>query len=67
MTTALIQDTEPTPEFYSRSIAIMNRWQSGELPFDDAAQSLAVMNQEAVLDSVEDKEISADDIDFESL
>ncbi|MEO8609811.1 MAG: tetratricopeptide repeat protein [Chloroflexota bacterium] len=51
MTTALIQDAEPTPEFYSRSITIMNRWQSGELPFDDAAQSLALMNQEAVLDN----------------
>lgn len=51
MTTALIQDTDPTPEFYARSIAIMNRWQSGELPFDSAAEFLAEMNQEALLDN----------------
>jgi tetratricopeptide (TPR) repeat protein len=51
VTTALIQDTEPTPEFYARSMAIMNRWQSGELPFEEASQSLALMNQEAVVDN----------------
>jgi tetratricopeptide (TPR) repeat protein len=48
LSTAAVFETDPSPEFYARSIAILNRWQSGELPFDEAEQNLVEMNQEAL-------------------
>jgi tetratricopeptide (TPR) repeat protein len=42
------QDVEPTPEFYARSLEIMNQWQSGELPFEQANAALTAMEQAAV-------------------
>lgn len=48
MSTAVIHDSEPTPEFYSRSMRVVNQWQSGDLPYAEAERTLKDMNREAV-------------------
>lgn len=51
MSTALVQDTEPTPEFYAHSMSIMNRWQSGALPFAEVERQLSDLYKEASADN----------------
>ena len=47
LSTAVVHDTEPTPEFYSRSMSIMSGWQSGALPFAEVERQLLDLNKEA--------------------
>lgn len=41
-------DTDPTPEFNARGLAILSQWEKSELPFDEALQQLTLLAQEAV-------------------
>ncbi|MBI5666790.1 MAG: tetratricopeptide repeat protein [Chloroflexi bacterium] len=47
MSTATIPDIEPTPEFNTRCLAIVQEWQRGLLPYADAWTQLADLEQEA--------------------
>jgi tetratricopeptide (TPR) repeat protein len=38
---------EPTPEFESRCMTIVNEWQAGNLPFTDASDQLGTLKDEA--------------------
>jgi tetratricopeptide (TPR) repeat protein len=40
-------DTEPSPDFNARGLAVIERWQLGELPFQDAVKVLNEMSHEA--------------------
>ncbi len=42
-----IYDKEPTPEFNEHCLAILQQWQVGTLPFQDASHQLQEMAQEA--------------------
>ncbi len=43
----VIQDVDPTPDFYQRSIDLLHRWQNGELPLENTLAGMAQLNQEA--------------------
>ncbi|MBZ0282071.1 MAG: hypothetical protein K8L97_15130 [Anaerolineae bacterium] len=43
-----LHDTEPTPEFNDRCRSIVSRWETGELPFAEAAEQMAVLGKEAL-------------------
>lgn len=49
MSTTLAQDTEPTPEFNTRCLAVVHEWQRGSLPFVEANAQLAALGREAVV------------------
>lgn len=42
-----IHDQEPTPEFNERCLVILQQWETGTLPFQQAAQQLAKLEHEA--------------------
>jgi tetratricopeptide (TPR) repeat protein len=44
---AVQPEQEPTPEFNNRCTELLQRWQSGELPFKDAVQKLEALAREA--------------------
>ncbi|NWG16547.1 MAG: tetratricopeptide repeat protein [Chloroflexi bacterium] len=48
MSEAPIPEIEPTPEFNARCLAIIQEWQSGDLPFPEANQRLAALEREAI-------------------
>jgi tetratricopeptide (TPR) repeat protein len=43
-----IPDANPTPDFYARSMTIVNRWQTGELPFQEAIEATHALGREAL-------------------
>jgi tetratricopeptide (TPR) repeat protein len=42
-----LPDSEPTPEFEARCLAIVNQWQAGDLPFPEAKSQLDALKGEA--------------------
>jgi tetratricopeptide (TPR) repeat protein len=44
---AVLPEQEPTPEFNNRCTELLQRWQSGELPFKDAVQKMELLSREA--------------------
>ncbi|GIL14352.1 MAG: hypothetical protein BroJett038_30720 [Chloroflexota bacterium] len=47
MSKAPALETEPTPEFNARCLAIIQEWQRGDLPFAEASQRLIALGREA--------------------
>lgn len=43
-----LPDLDPTPEFNARAIAVLDHWESGELPFKDAIDQMTALAREAV-------------------